>query len=176
MPRTGSTAIPVVPAKLRALLTQLASFGAVGGIAFVVDTGVYNLLRLTVLDDKPIGAKVVSVIVATAVAWIGNRYLTFRGERHRSRREVVREAVLFGAINVVGLLISMACLFVSHYLLGFTSTLADNIAGNVVGLVLGMIFRFLAYRFLVFGRTSREEAPAPQTPDRIQILEEGIVR
>ncbi|MET0162217.1 MAG: GtrA family protein [Microbacteriaceae bacterium] len=132
---------------MRARLVELASFGLVGGIAFVVDIGVYNLLRFTLLDDKPIGAKVLSVLVATVVAWLGNRLLTFRG---RSDGPVLREAALFGLANVIGLGVSALCLFVSHYLLGFTSTLADNIAGNGVGLVLGMIVRYLAYRHLVF--------------------------
>jgi len=129
---------------------QLASFGAIGGIAFVVDVGIYNLLRSTVLDDSPIWAKVASVAVATVVAWIGNRYLTFRGERSA---HALREGLLFAAMNVVGLLIAAACLAFSHYVLGYTSQLADNISGNVVGLVLGTAFRFAAYRFVVFGNT-----------------------
>ncbi|GAB3574743.1 GtrA family protein [Leifsonia lichenia] len=138
---------------------ELLSFGLVGGVSFVVDVGLYNLLRLTLLDDKPIGAKIVSVIVATVVAWLGNRYLTFRTGGQRSRAAVVREGVLFAAVNVVGLGIASACLFISHYLLGFESTLADNIAGNGVGLVLGMLFRYLAYRFFVF-RKPRHPVPA----------------
>ncbi len=148
-PRSG-----VLPPALRARALQLVNFGLVGGLAFVVDVGVYNLLRLTVLDDKPIGAKVASVAIATVVAWLGNRHLTFRAERSGS---VVREGLLFAVMNVIGLLISAACLFVSHYILGFTSPLADNIAGNIVGLVLGMVFRFTAYRYVVF---RPREAPA----------------
>lgn len=137
-------------------IARLINFGLVGGLAFVVDIGVYNLLRITILDDKPIGAKIVSVAVATLVAWIGNRHLTFRQERSRP---AIREAFLFGIMNVIGLAIAAGCLFVSHYLLGFTSQLADNIAGNGVGLVLGMIFRFLAYRYIVF-RPEKVATPA----------------
>lgn len=129
--------------------SRLAAFGAVGGVAFVVDVSVYNLLRFTVLADQPIGAKVISVAVATVVAWLGNRLLTFRDRRGGS---LVREAALFALTNVVGLLVAAACLFVSHYVLGFDSTLADNISGNVVGLALGMVARFLGYRYLVFRR------------------------
>jgi putative flippase GtrA len=36
-------------------------------------------------------------------------------------------------------------------MLGFTSLLADNISTNVIGLVLATTFRFLMYRFWVFG-------------------------
>jgi putative flippase GtrA len=39
---------------------------------------------------------------------------------------------------------------ISHYLLDFTSTLADNIAANVIGLGLGTAFRFWSYRRWVF--------------------------
>jgi hypothetical protein len=50
----------------------------------------------------------------------------------------------------VGLAIALACLAVSHYVLGFTSALADNVAANGVGLVLGSAFRFFSYRRWVF--------------------------
>lgn len=144
------------PLRLPKLVSQLVTFGLVGGTAFVVDVGVYNLLRFTVLDDKPIGAKVISVAVATIVAWLGNRALTFRTEH---RRAVWKEGALFALMNVLGLGIAAGCLFVSHYVLGYTTPLADNIAGNGVGLVLGMVFRFLAYRFVVF-------RPAESATDR----------
>lgn len=157
------------PSRLPKLLSQLVTFGLVGGTAFVVDVGVYNLLRFTVLDDKPIGAKVISVAVATIVAWLGNRALTFRTEH---RRAVWKEGALFALMNVLGLGIAAGCLYVSHYVLGYTTALADNIAGNGVGLVLGMVFRFLAYRYVVFRpaesatdrrrKTSEQPAPEPR--------------
>jgi putative flippase GtrA len=48
------------------------------------------------------------------------------------------------------MLVAVACLAVSHYVLGFTSPLADNVAANGVGLVLGTAFRYVAYRRWVF--------------------------
>lgn len=137
---------------VRAAVPQLATFGGVGLIAFVVDVGGYNLLRATVMPDQVIWAKVISVAVATGVAWLGHRYVTFRSTR---RPAVAKELLLFLLANGGGLLIASACLFLSHYVLGFTSALADNIAGNVVGLALGTLFRYLTYRFLVF-RTPQE--------------------
>lgn len=134
------------------LLGQLISFGLIGGIAFLVDVTVYNVLRATVLQDAPIWSKVVSVAAATVVAWLGNRHLTFRRERSP---HALREGATFAVVNVMGLLIAAGCLYVSHYVLGFTSTLADNVSGNVVGLVLGTIFRFAAYRWFVFTPRSR---------------------
>lgn len=129
------------------LLPELATFGVVGLIAFIVDVGGYNLLRATIMPDQVVWAKVVSASVATLVAWLGHRRLTFRTRRGRT---APREFILFVLANAGGLAVAAACLFVSHYVLGFTSTLADNIAGNVVGLVLGTLFRYVTYRFFVF--------------------------
>lgn len=138
-------------AAARALVAQLAKFGVVGGVAYVVDVGLFNLLSFVgsppLLDGQPLLAKVVSSGVATVVAWLGNRYWTFR---HNRRPERVREFLLYLVMCMIGLLIALTCLWVSHYLLGFTSPLADNIAANVVGLVAGTTFRFWAYRRFVF--------------------------
>lgn len=137
---------------MRTLLPQLARFGTVGLVGLVVDVALFNLLRVTVLAPEliaegPVIAKVISTSVAIAVNWLGSRYWTFRLER---RRPAAREAVEFVVVSVGGLLIAVACLVVSHYVLGFTSLLADNIATNVVGLALGSAFRFVLYRTWVF--------------------------
>lgn len=153
------------------LVSQLISFGFIGGLAFVVDLTVYNIVRATILQDSPIWSKVVSVAVATVFAWLGNRYLTFR--RERSPRPI-REGVLFAVVNIVGLLLAAACLFVSHYVLGFTSQLADNISGNGVGLVLGTAFRFVAYRWLVFSPRSRTLLIPPPAPHLVRTDPGGL--
>jgi putative flippase GtrA len=130
---------------------EVAKFGVVGAFAFVIDVGLFNLLRFAggegPMYDKPLTAKVVSVAVATTFAYFGNRYWTFR---HRGRTTFHREYLLFFVLNGVGMLIAVGCLWISHYLLGFTSALADNISANVVGLVLGTLFRFWSYRRWVF--------------------------
>lgn len=145
-------------ARLRSMVDvvyrEVAKFGAVGALAFVTDVYVYNLLRTGVwpLDEAPLGhkpllSKVISVSAATLVAWVGNRYWTFR---HRRRSAPTAELVLFAVMNVGGLAISLGCLAFSHYLLGLKSPLADNISGNVIGIGLGTLFRFWAYRTFVF--------------------------
>ena len=133
------------------LLREVAKFGVVGLVALVIDVGLFNLLRFAggegPMFDKPLTAKVVSVVVATTFAYFGNRYWTFR---HRGRTSFGREYLLFFVLNGVGLFISVACLWFSHYALGLTSPLADNISANVVGLALGTMFRFWSYRRWVF--------------------------
>ena len=67
------------------LYREAIKFGVVGAFAFVVDVGLMNLLRQTVMEDKPTTAKIISASVATLVAWLGNRAWTFR---HRHSRPV----------------------------------------------------------------------------------------
>ncbi len=136
-----------VAAAARRLGSELAKFGTVGAIAFVLDVGLFNVLRATLLADSPLTAKGISVIVATTFAFLANRHWTYR---HRARTGYQRETLLFFATNAAALLISWACLATSHYLLGLDSQVADNISGNVIGVGLGTLFRFWVYRTWVF--------------------------
>jgi putative flippase GtrA len=136
--------------KVGHLLHELAKFGVVGAVAFVVDVAVFNLLLFHssgFLHGKPVTAKAVSTVIATVVSYLGNRFWTFR---HRQSTGSPREYVLFFALNGVGLLITEACLAFSHYVLGLDSQLADNLSANVIGVGLAMLFRFWAYRRWVF--------------------------
>lgn len=161
---------------MRRLIAQLARFGVVGAIGFVVDLGVFNLLRATVFSPDevhsgPFWAKVVSTTVAIFVNWIGNRYWTFR---HQRRSVAAKEGFEFVVVSLGGMVISLGCLAVSHYVLGFTSALADNISGNVIGLGLGTIFRFWLYKVWVYhpDRVEQESARrADATPETVRVPE-----
>lgn len=137
---------------MRKLLGQFLRFGVVGLGGLVIDVAVFNLLRLTILSpdvvhEGPVIAKVISTTLAIGANWIGNRRWTFATT---GRTGATREGVEFAIVSVAGMGIGLLCLWVSHYVLGFTSLLADNIATNVVGLGLGAIFRFALYRWWVF--------------------------
>lgn len=147
MPST-STLAPRTPTRLR---SEIVVFGLVGLTGFVTDVGVFNLLRYAgepaVLEHKPLTAKIASVAIAMLVTYLGNRHWTWRG---RSREKVHHEIVLFVVFNLIGMGIAVGCLGFSHYVLGLTTPLADNLSANGAGLVLGTVFRFWAYRTYVF--------------------------
>jgi putative flippase GtrA len=151
---------------MRALISQFVRVGAVGLVGLVIDVGIFNLLRATVLNpdviaDGALWATLVSTSVAIVFNWLGNRYWTFRTER---RAHWWREGIEFAIVSVGGLLIALGCVWFSEYVLGLHSLLSDNIAKNVVGLVLGTVFRFTFYRLWVF-RPARPHSGALTLPE-----------
>jgi putative flippase GtrA len=146
-------------ARFSDLLREVAKFGIVGLVALVFDVGLFNLLRFAggegPLYDKPLTAKAISVTVATVVAYLGNRFWTFR---NRARTGFAREYLLFFVLNGVGLAISVGVLWISHYGLNLRTPLADNISANVIGLGLGTLFRFWSYRRWVFPDSPGDDA------------------
>jgi putative flippase GtrA len=162
---------------VRKLIGQLTRFGLVGLVGLVVDVAVFNLLRTTVLSPDvihtgPAIATVISTSLAIITNWIGNRHWTFRSDR---RHNWLREGFEFAIASVGGMAISLGCLLVSHYLLGFESLLADNIAKNVVGLALGTAFRFTLYRLWVFRPRANELQYDPDAPGLPSGTAEGRV-
>jgi len=132
-------------------LTRIIKFCLVGGMNYLVDVSVFNLLMLAWLSSHPLTSKILAAAVATIFSWVVNRYWPFRNQRTENR---LREFIGFAVVNVLGMLPAVICLGFSHYLLGFTSLLADNISANVIGLVLGTILRFFLYEHAIFTGTS----------------------
>jgi putative flippase GtrA len=133
------------------LVHELGKFGVVGAICYLIDITIFNLWLAEF--HEPISAKTVSTAIAATIAFLGNRFWTWRD---RERNGLGREYGLYFGFNAVGLAIGVACLWITHYGLGsiwpavFTTTLADNISANVVGVLLASLFRFWAYRRFVF--------------------------
>lgn len=126
---------------------EAAKFGIIGLFNFALDAGLFNVLRHTVMSNRVITASIVSTSVAAVSSYFMNRHWTWRD---RSRTGLSRELPMFLLLSAVGLGISTGCLAFSHYVLGYTSGLADNIAKNGFGLVLGMVWRFWSFKRWVF--------------------------
>lgn len=137
-------------ARFRHIVHELGKFGTVGIIAYVVDTVLYGLMLTA--DVETLFAKTMATVVSATVAFVGNRFWTWR---HRQRSGLTREYLLYFGFNAAGLGIALAVLGISHYGLGsvwpiFATDLADIIAAQFVGNAFATVFRFWAYRRFVF--------------------------
>ncbi|MFD7168471.1 GtrA family protein [Streptomyces violascens] len=149
-----------VPGWVRNTWREVAAFGIVGALAFVVETVSFNLLSFGLssaeaggpLGGMPALASVVATLLAMLVSWFGNRYWTYRNRRGPVSR---REITWFMGINLVGLAVTAAPVYVSHELLDYASPLSDNLA-RLVGWAAATLLRFAAYRTLVFTPTRED--------------------
>jgi putative flippase GtrA len=134
---------------------ELIKFAIVGGTTFVIDSAIFYTLKLTILEPKPVTAKVIAGIVAVIASYVLNREWSFR---NRGGRERHHEALLFFAFSGVGVLLSMAPLWFSSYVLQLrqpmvsltVENVADFISAYLIGNLLQMAFRFWAFRRWVF--------------------------
>lgn len=134
------------------LRSEALKFIVVGGIGYLIDVGTFNLyMSVSTVHtgaSDPYLAKSISMILAIIFTYFANSYWTFVHRRGRKRNFI--QFLMFIGINLIGLTISLACIWVSRELLGFKSLLADNISANVVGVGIAMVFRFVANRAFVF--------------------------
>lgn len=134
---------------------ELIKFAIVGATTFVIDSAIFYTLKLTILEPKPVTAKVISGIVAVIASYILNREWSFRD---RGGRERHHEALLFFGFSGVGVVLSMAPLWFSSYVLELrvpnvslaAENVADFLSAYIVGNLLQMAFRFWAMRRWVF--------------------------
>ncbi|SDG66028.1 Putative flippase GtrA (transmembrane translocase of bactoprenol-linked glucose) [Sinosporangium album] len=145
------------------LVHEMAKFGVIGAVAFVIDFSLSNYLRFG-LEWGPLISKVVGTVVAATFAYAGNRLWTFR---HREQSGLAREYFLFFLLNAIGLLISLLVIGFVTYTLELTDAVSYS-AAQLVGLVLGTLFRFWSYRKWVFLAPATAEAgSAPGEPAEI---------
>jgi len=144
--------------RFRHLIHEVAKFGVVGGIAFIVTELFFNLFLQMGLDT--LAANAGSTLVAAVVAFVGNRYWTFR---HRGRSGMGRETVLFFVFNGVGVLIQQACIEIAKHEVGRNDKLTLNVA-FLVGVGLATLFRFWSYRKWVWRVVEPAQEPTPIEP------------
>ena len=101
---------------------EVLKFGTVGGAAFIVNS--------------------------VTVSWLMNRLWTFRDSRSENWK---REAIEFGLVNLLGILVEAGCVAFSTYVLNLRTPEASFISGTIIGTILGTILRYFLYRFWVYG-------------------------
>lgn len=134
------------------LSQEAAKYLVVGSGGYVIDVGIFNALSVAriegLIELSPVWAKVISVIVAVIFTYIANSRWTFR--KRTGRPEGLGRISRYAVVNTIGLILTIIPLYVSRYVLGFDSLLADNISANIFGVGLALVFRFIANRVWVF--------------------------
>lgn len=129
--------------RVRHLFHEIAKFGIVGFVGFLVTLGGFSLLHF----DAKLGtfsSNAIATIVAAVVTFFGNKYWTFR---HRAGHSTRRETVMFIVLNGVGALIQYAVVWIAQNGFGVSDKHKLQLDGvYVVGIGIATLFRFWAYR------------------------------
>ncbi|SEM17865.1 Putative flippase GtrA (transmembrane translocase of bactoprenol-linked glucose) [Rhodococcus maanshanensis] len=160
---------------------ELIKFAIVGGTTMVFDLAIFYSLSLTILEQKPVVAKIISGVMATILSYILNREWSFK---NRGGRERHHEALLFFTISGIGVVISAAPLFIANNIFDIrasasltTLVIVDFVLNYIIGNVLQMIFRFWALRRFAFPEENARGAAAGSTdfdPTPEELAEEEL--
>src|SRR5579863_8131434 len=153
-------------ARFRVLIHEVAKFGVVGGLAFVLTVVLFNAFHSGARMDAILATTLANAL-ATVFAFAGNKFWAFR---HRTGSHLRRETLLFFFFNGIGILITDGVVAAVQHGLGRTDNLSLNVA-NIVGVGLATLFRLFCYRRWVFTYAPQEAAPSaerlePETSDR----------
>jgi putative flippase GtrA len=130
---------------LRRLAPEVLAFGVIGA----GNTLLYMAITWVALPIGAVKASVIATVVTTTLAYIANRYWTYR---NHSRTALRREYTLFFGFNLVGMVIQSGSIAIGKYGFGLTEQ-HDEVAFmavTLVGIVVATVFRFWAYRTFVF--------------------------
>ncbi|WP_227998741.1 GtrA family protein [Nocardia australiensis] len=150
--------VSVLPQPMREIAYrhhELIKFAIVGATTFIIDSGIFYGLKWTVLDTKPVTAKIISGVIAVIASYILNREWSFK---NRGGRERHHEALLFFVVSGIGVVLAFVPLWVSSYVFDLrqpnvsfsVENIADFVSAFIIGNLLQMAFRFWSMRRWVF--------------------------
>lgn len=142
--------------RFQVLIHEVAKFGIVGSLAFVLTIVLVNAFH-SGAGLGAITAATLANILATVFAFVGNKFWAFR---HRKGSHWGRETLLFFFFNGIGILITDGVVAAVHYGLGYTDNFSYNVA-NIFGIGLATLFRLYCYRRWVF-LMADDDAPLPE--------------
>jgi putative flippase GtrA len=142
--------------RFQVLIHEVAKFGIVGGLAFVLTLILVNVFH-SGFGLGAITSVTLANILATVFAFVGNKFWAFR---HRRGSHWGRESLLFFLFNGIGILITDGVVALVHYGFGLTDNFSYNVA-NIIGIGLATLFRLYCYRRWVF-LYADGEAPATE--------------
>lgn len=121
------------------LVKQILKFGIVGGLAFLIDYGIYALLT-QVFSVYYILASVISFSLSV----IFNYILSITWVFDVNKKQGIKEFIIFIVLSVIGLILNSLILYLSVELLHI-----HNLIGKIIATIIVMIYNFITRKIFI---------------------------
>ena len=132
------------PSAFQALVRQFCRYFVTGGLAFVVDFGLFAL-ALYVLGIHYLVANLLGLVGGTTVNYILSFGWVFSSQKRRMEKHKVIETTIFVSIGLLGMLFNEGLMYVFVDMLNLQEMFAKIIAAAIV-----LIWNFAARKFILF--------------------------
>lgn len=122
---------------MKNLIKQILKFGVVGGIAFVIDYGLFALL--TQIGMHYLIAQVISFCVSLAFNYIASIKWVFN-----AKKQTVKETIIFIVLSVIGLGINELLLYIGVDKMGYHELIVKLVATFIV-----MVYNFITRKLII---------------------------
>ena len=121
------------------LFQQIIKFGIVGGLAFIIDYGIYTLL------SQLLGIYyILASIISFSISVIFNYILSIKWVFDVTKKQTTKDFIIFIVLSVIGLIINSIILYICVELFNI-----HDMIGKIIATIIVMVYNFITRKIFI---------------------------